>query len=393
MDTKDIDHQSANGDTETADEGTLLVQLRKEKETMEAEFGLKRAKFKELFMQKEEELQEERTKREALEESLRRLQAELDESRSLTMVAQCQRENELETERRKHREELASLQHILKENSQEAMRSLGRYEKEMGRQKKHTERLEQELHELRAQQAQEREGVLAVVTKSLKQKVGNLSPNPFSSSSDTTVESLEESMRKAQEDAEMLRSLVVPLEEEIGALKDKLRSTDEQLHVYEVAFSGLVHGLGTGSLGDAIRGKSPAEVLGHLDDKLTSLCQGLQAEKASRSDLEMYVAVLNTQKTVMQEDMDGLRKELQEVCQILEREKKDHGALKRTWQMANDRFLEAQQAHVRDLSRLQLVLTAEQQRHLAQLRRSDVAPRGLSPLPQPETAQDRKSVV
>lgn len=197
MDTKDIDHQSANGDTETADEGTLLVQLRKEKETMEAEFGLKRAKFKELFMQKEEELQEERTKREALEESLRRLQAELDESRSLTMVAQCQRENELETERRKHREELASLQHILKENSQEAMRSLGRYEKEMGRQKKHTERLEQELHELRAQQAQEREGVLAVVTKSLKQKVGNLSPNPFSSSSDTTVESLEESMRKA----------------------------------------------------------------------------------------------------------------------------------------------------------------------------------------------------
>lgn len=66
----------------------------------------------------------------------------------------------------------------------------------------------------------------------------------------------------------MLRSLVVPLEEEIGALKDKLRSTDEQLHVYEAAFSGLVRGLGSGSLGDAIRGKSPAEVLGHLDDKV-----------------------------------------------------------------------------------------------------------------------------
>lgn len=46
--------------------------------------------------------------------------------------------------------------------------------------------------------------------------------------------------------------------------------------------------------------------------QLTSLCQGLQAEKASRSDLEMYVAVLNTQKTVIQEDMDRLRKELGE---------------------------------------------------------------------------------
>lgn len=34
---------------------------------------------------------------------------------------------------------------------------------------------------------------------------------------------------QAQEDAEVLRSLVVPLEEEIKALKDKLRATDEQL--------------------------------------------------------------------------------------------------------------------------------------------------------------------
>lgn len=34
---------------------------------------------------------------------------------------------------------------------------------------------------------------------------------------------------KAQEDADVLRSLVVPLEEEIVALKDKLRETDAKL--------------------------------------------------------------------------------------------------------------------------------------------------------------------
>ena len=34
---------------------------------------------------------------------------------------------------------------------------------------------------------------------------------------------------KAQEDVELLKSLVTPLEEEIKALKDKLRATDEQL--------------------------------------------------------------------------------------------------------------------------------------------------------------------
>lgn len=377
-----MDHQSANGDTENAEEGSLLLQLRKEKETMETEFGLKRAKFKELFMQKEEELQAEREQRESLAGQLRALQGELDEARSLLLVAQCEQENELESERRRHREELASLQHILKENAQEALRSSNRYEKELVRCRRHAERLEQELHDLRAaagqqqqqqQQGPDKEGVLAVVTKSLKQKVGNLSPNPFSSSSDNTVENLEESMRKAQEDAEMLRSLVVPLEEEIKALKDKLRSTDEQLHVYEAAFTGLVHGLGSGTLSDAVRGSSPAEVLSHLDDKLNSLCKGLQAEKASRSDLEMYVAVLNTQKTVLQDEMDQLKKQFQEVCQLLEREKKDHRSLKQTWQRANDHFLEAQQAHVRDLARLQAVLTKDQQRLLARTRKDEEA--------------------
>ncbi|XP_064461004.1 rab GTPase-binding effector protein 1-like isoform X2 [Ornithodoros turicata] len=332
---KNTDHESANGSTDNAQEDQLLTQLRKEKENMEADFGQKRARFMELFMQKEEELKDEQEKREALEESLRRLQAELDEARSLVMVAECQRENDLEAERRKCNEEVANLQHIMKEHVQDATRSSSRYEKEIARYKKQAEKLEQELTELRSQQARE---------------------------SDSSVENLEESMRKAQEDAEMLRSLVIPLEEEIKALKDKLRSTDEQLHVYEAAFAGLVRGLGSGNLSDAVRGKTPAEVIGHLDDKFTSLCQGLQAEKASRSDLEMYVAVLNTQKAVMQDDMDKLRKELQEVCQLLEREKRDHANLKRTWQRANDQFLEAQQAHVRDLARLHSVLSPEQQR-------------------------------
>lgn len=40
-------------------------------------------------------------------------------------------------------------------------------------------------------------------------------------------------MKRAQEDVEVLRSLVLPLEEEIKALKDKLRFMDEQLRVYE----------------------------------------------------------------------------------------------------------------------------------------------------------------
>lgn len=43
----------------------------------------------------------------------------------------------------------------------------------------------------------------------------------------------------------------------------------------------------------------------------------LEAEKSCRTDLEMYVAVLNTQKSVLQEDAEKLRKELHEGTPIL----------------------------------------------------------------------------
>ncbi|XP_035213175.1 rab GTPase-binding effector protein 1-like isoform X2 [Stegodyphus dumicola] len=309
-----------------------------------------------------------------LQEELRRLQSELDECRSLVTVAECEKENVVETEQRKRKEEVASIQRIMEEAVSEAVRNTSsRYEKEISQLQKTNEKLEAELQELKNREKTDisREGVLAAVTKSLK-RVGNLgSPLPFTSSTGESIENLEESMRKAQEDAEMLRSLVVPLEEEIKALKDKLRATDEQLRLYETAFADLVKGLGSDALSEMIKGKGPAEVVEHLDEKLTSLSQGLQAEKASRSDLEMYVAVLNTQKAVMQEDMDKIKLELQEVCQLLEKEKKEHVQLKRTWQMANDQFLEAQRLQIMDMRRMQSVLTSEQQRQISEMKRDE----------------------
>ena len=78
----------------------------------------------------------------------------------------------------------------------------------------------------------------------------------------------------------------------------------------------------------------------------------------------MYVAVLNTQKTVLQEDADKLRAQLHEVCRLLEQEKREHTDLKRTWQMANDQFLESQRLMIMDMRRLETVLSAEQQRQI-----------------------------
>ena len=40
-------------------------------------------------------------------------------------------------------------------------------------------------------------------------------------------------MKRAQDDSELLRSIVLPLEEQIVALKGKLRETDSLLQEYE----------------------------------------------------------------------------------------------------------------------------------------------------------------
>lgn len=53
------------------------------------------------------------------------------------------------------------------------------------------------------------------------------------------------------------------------------------------------------------------------------------------------------------------------MCQLLEQEKKEHEDLKRTWQMANDQFLETQRLVMMDMRRMESLLTAEQQRQIS----------------------------
>ena len=52
------------------------------------------------------------------------------------------------------------------------------------------------------------------------------------------------------------------------------------------------------------------------------------------------------------------------VCNILSNEKREHGQLKETWQMANDQFLESQRLMMMDMRRMESLLSSEQQRQL-----------------------------
>ncbi|CAL8398803.1 unnamed protein product [Boreogadus saida] len=237
------------------------AELIRVKEKMEAEFNHKRAKIKELYLSKEEELQRQRASldgaqadRCALQVQLAQAQADMENIKAVATVSENTKQEAIDQVRSQWQEEVASLQAIMKDTVSEYEEQFHqRLDQERAQWNQYREAVERELAELRRRLTEGQE-----------------------------EENLEDDMKRAQEDAEKLRSVVMPMEKEIAALKARLATSDERVKELEA---------------------SKVKELNHV----------LEAEKSCRTDLEMYVAVLNTQKSVLQEDAEKLRKELHEV--------------------------------------------------------------------------------
>ncbi|RMC10838.1 hypothetical protein DUI87_12550 [Hirundo rustica rustica] len=287
------------------------------KQQLEQEFNQKRAKFKELYLAKEEDLKRQNAVLQAAQDDLGQLRtqlmeahAEMENIKAIATVSETTKQEAIDEVKRQWQEEVASLQAIMKETVRDyELQYHHRMEQERAQWNQYRENMEREIAELRRRLSEGQE-----------------------------EENLENEMKKAQEDAEKLRSVVMPMEKEIAALKEKLAEAEEK-----------------------IKAASEVKELNHY----------LEAEKSCRTDLEMYVAVLNTQKSVLQEDAEKLRKELHEVCHLLEQERQQHNQLKHTWQKANDQFLESQRLLMRDMQRMEIVLTSEQLRQVEELKKKD----------------------
>ncbi|CAH1406514.1 unnamed protein product [Nezara viridula] len=211
-----------------------ITELKSENQKSNEEFGIQRGKMKELFLQKEDELKK-------LEEEIKRTRDERDEARSQVTIASFDFESRLEEEKAKFSAEISDLHSLVNATLEEA----SRYEQEISRLRQKNHELENELKSSatgsvasNAANISSRESdsvlsapgaMLSTFARKVVSQLGAVDLPAHHGSS----ENLEESMRKAKEDAEMLRSLVVPLEEEISALKAKLRETDEQLQSYK----------------------------------------------------------------------------------------------------------------------------------------------------------------
>ncbi|XP_059405890.1 rab GTPase-binding effector protein 1-like isoform X2 [Carassius carassius] len=289
------------------------------KQQLEMEFNQKRAKFKELYLSKEEALKRQAAVLEKAQAELSSVQKQLEEAKAemetikaVATVSESTKQEAIDQVKQQWQEEVASLQAIMKDAEREVKLQF-----------------QQKLEQERAQWAQYRDG--------MECEMAELRRRLFEGQEE---ENLENEMKKAQEDAEKLRSVVMPMESEIAALKAKLSSSEDRVKELEAA-------------------------------KVKELNHVLEAEKSCRTDLEMYVAVLNTQKSVLQEDAEKLRKELHEVVHLLELERQQHNQLKHTWQRANDQFLESQRLLMRDMQRIETVLSSEQLRQVEEMKKRD----------------------
>ncbi|KAF5280792.1 hypothetical protein FQA39_LY17973 [Lamprigera yunnana] len=216
-----------------------IVKLETDNKKLREEFDVQRAKLKDLFLQKEGELERKHKENQILSEQIDLLRSELNDSKSKLVLTGLTLQNSDDTDKRRT-EEIASLQQLVHETVEESSSCKTFYTMEISKLQEMIEQLKSENSALKMElqhspqlyHTQEQTSLapslmLSAVTKTLARKLG--------ADSFTAQDSMEENMRKvdddnhAQEDVEVLRSLVVPLEEEIKALKDKLRATDDQL--------------------------------------------------------------------------------------------------------------------------------------------------------------------
>ena len=85
-----------------------------------------------------------------------------------------------------------------------------------------------------------RDSVIATISRSLRDKLTSNQPAIVQEN-----ENLEEDMRKAQESTLMLKSVIIPLEEEIKQLKSELLEANEKIQELEALVRRLISSLGS----------------------------------------------------------------------------------------------------------------------------------------------------
>ncbi|XP_016974360.1 rab GTPase-binding effector protein 1 [Drosophila rhopaloa] len=215
--------------------------LQNEMRKMQNEFNTQRAKMRELYMQKEAEVNQSQLER-------RQLQTELDELKTHLMVADLKSENELQLKDLKAQEEISSLQQLVQDTIEES----SHYKSELERLKLELTKYQQIHHQAQTlsqqPQAESSGGLAPQVLNQVKKTLGSVRKlgtdslnSSFQQEDDTRAANKGNGKQYAPEEAEMMHSIVEQLQEEMKALKMKVREQDEQLQAKSSVDASALH--------------------------------------------------------------------------------------------------------------------------------------------------------
>lgn len=308
-----------------------------------------------------------------LRSELLRLQRELDEAKSEVAVSAFLQENLNETERQRNSlaEELATMQALLVEaadgNHQE--NQLGRLQHRYhileteNRDLKLQLRLNEGRHERKGLTAKsspgtgmpDRDTILggaAVLTDKTKSMVRKMKSSVVQSVGLPTLQgstSPEEELKRAQDDSELLRSIVLPLEEQIVALKGKLRETDSLLQEYEKRQATSLVEM------EVVASWLQGEDKQILEDKLREAVGDGYQEAG-----QLYHAMLAARIGMLSHELQAAKWEREELASALEAERKEMAGLRNTLENATP-AARAERSHYKErIHRLKSLLTDEQ---------------------------------
>jgi len=328
----------------------LYEGLLDDKKKMELDFGQKRAQFRQLYLDCEEKLNKEKTTSKELEIQINDLSMQIsklkEDNDNIQAAAQITQESNLEefqNLRLKHKDEIASLRHIWEETNKD-----NRMQSKLSKQEQHSP----------GRGAESPEPSFLSMMKNVF-----TNPKPLTKTSSDKISkeqedlNLEDAQMRAQLDVDAWKQIVAESENAQINLRKELEQTKDELRKAEQKINEFIQ-----------EKQQPVQT---KDEKLNEVKKYLDSERSARTDLEMYVAVLNTQKGVLTEDSDKLRRELHNVCRLFEQEKANHNELKQTWALANEQFLYQQNKLIFELDTSKNLLTSHQLEQLSKVMREE----------------------
>ncbi|UJR37426.1 hypothetical protein I4U23_030129 [Adineta vaga] len=157
------------------------------------------------------------------------LQTQLNNLTAVVDFADSTKIAEIADLRQKHQQELATINILMEETIRDRVGDArDKYDSEVNTLRRKFELLQQENYELKSKVADDKDSVLATISRSLRDK---LTSNQSTLAQEN--ENLEEDMRKAQESTLMLKSVIIPLESEINQLKIQLKDAKDKISELE----------------------------------------------------------------------------------------------------------------------------------------------------------------